>query len=97
VLQIYTWEKTRTPYFPNTDFEKAVKKVYEDAKKTAPHHFGADHAYKQIDTNLLAKKQAPDRLVEIDTSLVSKSVNGFSTDYAYNNLTGARPLNPARK
>ena len=41
--------------------------------------------------NVLIKKNAPDRLVEIDQNLVSRSKIGFNTDYVYGDAAGAHP------
>lgn len=96
VLQIYTWEKTKTPFIASTPLQKVAKNVWEHAKAAAPHHFHANHGYKAIDTNLLVKKDAPDRIVEIDTALVASSRNGFSPEYSYSNAMGASPRIPSR-
>lgn len=44
--------------------------------------------------NVLIKKNAPDRLVEIDQNRVIKSIGGFNPDYVYGDAAGARPQVP---
>jgi hypothetical protein len=92
-LQIYTWEKTGFPFFPSGNFNKAAKKLYEEAKKGVnAQYFHTDNTYKKQGENLLVKKDAPSHLVEIDTSLVSKSRVVLNTTQYTFGLTGAKPI-----
>lgn len=95
VAQIYTWEKQGFPTFPSGDLGKAALAVYKEAKATSPAHFTTDKTYAKVETNLLRKKDAPDRLVEIDAARIARSRGGFNPDYNFS-LLGAAPI-PAER
>lgn len=86
VAQIYAWEKQGFPTFPSGDLAKGAKAIHEAAKAASPALFQTDKTYRKVETNLLAKKGAPDKLVEIDASLIAKSRAGFNGDYAFSVL-----------
>ena len=101
VLQIYTWEKihgglpTNWGWLRFNDVEKAAKDVYQHAQAAHPQHFQFDDSYRQIAPNLLEKRDAPGRRVEIDHAMTANSVGGFNPDYIFAN-TGARPAVPTK-